>query len=185
LCPRGNREAPRKEKEEMNVLNMYFSSTGNTEKVALKIGETIQALGHKLDTLEVTTKDVEVDVLNYDYVFVGSGVYAWLPGKALIDLFEKLRKRYVQDGKLKLASPRRHSAKAVVYCTYGGAHTGINEAIPAVKYMGQLFDHLIGGYIPESFREHSTGGRLGDIRGRPNEDDLREVAERVTGVFRV
>ena len=26
--------------------------------------------------------------------------------------------------------------KTVIYCTYGGTHTGINEAIPAVKYMG-------------------------------------------------
>ena len=29
----------------MKVLNLYFSSTGNTEKVARKIDETVQALG--------------------------------------------------------------------------------------------------------------------------------------------
>jgi len=184
-----------KEEMEMNVLNMYFSSTGNTEKVALKITEAIQALGHTVDTVEIASKDVEIDVLKYDMVFSGSGVYAWLPGKALMDLFGKLRKGYVQTGELKLASPRRPPARAVIYCTYGGAHTGINEAIPAVKYMAQLFDHLgfeiigewyfVGEYKPESFREHSVGGRLGDIRGRPSEQDLHEVTERVKGIFRV
>jgi hypothetical protein len=179
----------------MKVLNLYFSSTGNTEKVALKIGGTAEELGHKVDTLSISGKDMDIDLLAYDYVFAGSGVYAWLPGRALIDLFERLRMKYAQSGELKLASPRRPSARAVIYCTYGGAHTGVNEAVPAVKFMAQLFDHLgfdiigewyvVGEYKPEKFREHSVGGRLGDIRGRPNENDLREVAEKVKGVFRV
>jgi hypothetical protein len=45
--------------------------------------------------------------------------------------------------------------------------------------------YVVGEYKPEEVRNHSIGGRLGDIRGRPNEDDLREVAEKVKGVFRV
>jgi hypothetical protein len=82
----------------------------------------------------------------------------------------------------------------VVYCTYGGVHTGINEAIPAVKYMGQLFDHLgytiigewyiIGEYLTEPLQSHSLHGRLGDIRGRPNAQDLRNLAEKVKGILK-
>jgi hypothetical protein len=83
-----------------------------------------------------------------------------------------------------------------VYCTFGGAHTGANEAIPAVKYMGQLLDHLgidvvaewyvIGAYPGKGrLKEYSVGGRLGNIEGRPNEADLADVAERVTGVLRM
>ena len=74
-----------------------------------------------------------------------------------------MRKKYVKEGKLKPASPRLPDKKAVVYCTYGGAHTGVNEAIPAVKYMAQLFDHLgfmildewyfVGEYVPEKFKD--------------------------------
>ncbi len=85
--------------------------------------------------------------------------------------------------------------ETVVYCTYGGVHTGTNEAIPAVKYMGQLFDHLgytivaewyvIGEYNPERMRSHSASGRLGDIRGRPSEEDLRDVAGKGKGVLRI
>ena len=84
----------------------------------------------------------------------------------------------------------------VVYCTYGGAHTGSNEAVPAVKFMGQLFDHLgfeivaewyfIGEYPAHGrMKDYSALGRLGNIKGRPNDADLEEVAERVVGVLRV
>ena len=179
----------------MKVLNLYFSATGNTEKVAKKISETVQNLGYEVDTLKVPSKDVEIDILKYNFVFVGSGVYAQLPGIPLIELSKDLMQKYNKAGEVKPASPRRPSAYAVVYCTYGGVHTGINEAIPAVKYMGQLFDHLgytimaewyiIGEYKTERLRGHSVAGRLGDIRGRPNEEDLRDVAERVKGIFQI
>jgi flavodoxin len=179
----------------MNILNLYFSSTGNTEKVALKIEQTVKELGHKVNTLKITDKHTGIDILDYDFVFVGSGVYQQLPGKPLMELFRELFQAYVKKGEIKPGSPRRPNAMTVVYCTYGGVHTGINEAIPAVKYMGQLLDHLgytivgewyvIGEYIPEKVRQHSMTGRLGDIRGRPNEADLRDVAEKVKGILRI
>jgi flavorubredoxin len=179
----------------MKVLNLYFSATGNTEKVAMRIGEAVQEIGREVDTLKVTGKDIEIDILNYDFVIVGSGVYAQLPGKPLIELFKELKQKYRKAGEIKPTSPRRPSAYAIVYCTYGGAHTGINEAIPAVKYMGQLFDHLgytimaewyiVGEYKTERLRGHSVAGRLGDIRGRPNEEDLRDVAARVKGILQI
>ena len=99
-------------------------------------------------------------------------------------------------GEIKYASPRRAQKKVIVYCTFGGAHTGANEAIPAVKYLGQLFDHLgfeivgewylIGRY-PETgrFKDFSYLGRLGNISDRPNAADLDELAERVIGILRV
>ena len=179
----------------MKVLNLYFSATGNTEKVAMRISEAAQESGHEVDTLKVTSKDIQIDILNYNFVFAGSGVYAQQPGTPLIELFKKLMQKYRTAGEINFSSPRRPSAYVVVYCTYGGAHTGINEAIPAVKYMGQLFDHLgytimaewyiVGEYKTERYRRHSVAGRLGDIRGRPNEEDLRDVAARVKGILQI
>ena len=179
----------------MDVLSLYFSSTGNTEKVALRIGKTVQELGHNVETLKITRNGLQVDILNYGFVFVGSGVYGQLPGKPLMDLFRRLLWKYVKNGEIKPTAPRRPLAKVVVYCTYGGTHTGVNEAIPAVKYMGQLFDHLgytiigewyvVGEYQTEQLRTHSTTGRLGDIRGRPNQTDLQDIAEKVRGVLQV
>jgi hypothetical protein len=178
----------------MNILNIYFSSTGNTEKVALKIQETLIESVHNVETLKITSEDDSVDVLKYDLVFVGSGVYGQLPGIPLMDLHRRLLQKYSGEGEVKPVSPRRSSAWAVVYCTYGGVHTGINEAIPAVKYMGQLYDHLgytivgewyvVGAYRTEALRDRSIEGRLGDIRGRPSEADLQEVAEKVKGILK-
>lgn len=178
----------------MNVLNLYFSSTGNTEKVAFKIRDTVKELGHKVETVKVTSGDMDVDVLKYNFVFVGSGVYGQLPGKSMIELHQRLLQEYNKEGEVKPASPRRPSTNVVVYCTYGGVHTGINEAIPAVKFMGQLYDHLgytivgewyvVGEYKTNRFRDRSIGGRLGDIRGRPNAEDLEEVAEKVKGILK-
>ena len=175
----------------MNVLNLYYSMTGNTEKVALKIHETLKELGHDVHTLKVTGDDLDIDLLRYDFIFVGSGVYGQLPGEPLMKLHRKLSQKYDRLGEIRPASPRRTSKKVVVFCTYGGVHTGVNEAIASVKYMGQLYDHLgysiigewyiIGEYEKE---KTSTEGRLGDIRGRPNENDLRDVAERVKGTFK-
>ena len=179
----------------MKILNLYYSMTGNTEKVAERIAKTVKELGHDVDTVKIAGKDLQIEVLEYDFVFVGSGVYAQLPGKPLMELYRALLQDYVKKEEIKPASPRRPGMRAVVYCTYGGVHTGINEAVAAVKYMGQLFDHLgytveaewyvVGEYLTEKLRSHSLTGRLGDIRGRPNEEDLREVAERVKGVLRI
>ena len=178
----------------MKILNLYFSSTGNTEKVAQRISASAAKEGHEVDTVKITGGKEEVDLLQYDLVFIGSGVYQWLPGKALQEFIGAKLSHYSEAKEIKMASPRRPQKKAVVYCTYGGAHTGANEAIPAVKYMGQLLDHLgievvaewyiIGAYPGTGrFKEFSAGGRLGNIEGRPNEADLADVAERVVGVL--
>jgi hypothetical protein len=179
----------------MKILNLYFSSTGNTEKVANRITTTVEKLGHRLDTVKITG-DTALDLLSYDFIFVGSGVYQWLPGKGLQEFITARLAYYAGLGEIKPASPRRPGKKVVVYCTYGGAHTGVNEAIPAGKFLGQLFDHLgfeivaewyfIGEYPGHGkMKEFSTLGRLGNITGRPTEADLADVAERVAGVMRV
>jgi flavodoxin len=66
----------------MNILNLYFSGTGNTKKVADMIEETARNMGSAVNTVRIsTTMEMEFDLLEYDMVFAGSGVYEWLPGK--------------------------------------------------------------------------------------------------------
>ena len=178
----------------MKVLNLYFSATGNTEKIARHIAETLEREGHAVDTLKIA-EGMDVELFDYDLVCAGSGVYEWLPGQPVVKAFGDLRKKYFLAGKLKPASPRVPGKRAVVYVTYGGVHTGVNEAVPAAKYMAQLFDHLgfdllgewyfVGEYRPEGFQEFNVSGRLGDIRGRPNADDLKAAAELVKGALRM
>ncbi|MBI5594361.1 MAG: flavodoxin domain-containing protein [Deltaproteobacteria bacterium] len=177
----------------MKVLNLYSSATGNTDKVARRIETAVQETGHEVKTIKAD-KDVDLNILAYDFVFVGSGVYSWLPGKPLMELVERLREEYARSGEIRPASPRRPGKKAVVYCTFGGGHTGANEALPAVKYMGQLFDHLgyeiidewyLSGEFHGKLHPLSTTGRLGNILGRPNEADLQEISQKVFGIMRV
>jgi flavodoxin len=181
----------------MKILNLYFSSTGNTEKVAQRISATAAKEGHEVDTIKISGNQKEdVDLLRYDLVFIGSGVYQWLPGKALQEFIGAKLSQYAAAEEIKPGAPRRPQKKGVVYCTFGGVHTGANEAIPAVKYMGQLLDHLglevvaewyvIGAYPGTGrMKGFSAGGRLGNIESRPNEADLADLAERVTGVLRM
>jgi hypothetical protein len=175
----------------MKILNLYFSSTGNTGKVADRITSTVEKLGHQIDAVKITG-DTDIDLLSYDVIFIGSGVYQWLPGKGLQEFIAARLSHYAAAGEIKFASPRRANKKVVVYCTYGGAHTGINEAIPAVKFMGQLFDHLgfeivgewyVVGEYHGKYKDFSSGGRLGNIQGRPNQADLKDLAEKVTGLM--
>lgn len=179
----------------MKILNLYFSSTGNTARVANQITATVEHLGHQIDAVKITG-DADIDLLIYDFIFVGSGVYQWLPGKAMQEFIGARLTYYATAGEIKPASPRRFGKKCVVYCTYGGTHTGVNEAIPAGKYLGQLFDHLgfeivaewyiIGEYPTQGgMKDLSSLGRLGNILGRPSDADLKDVAERVTGILRV
>ena len=177
----------------MRILNLYFSSTGNTERVARTIEEAARAQGHEVETVRIKgNMEAGPDLASYDFVFAGSGVYEWLPGKPVVELFGRLVRLYRDQGVFQAASPRRPGKKAVVYCTFGGCHTGVNEAVPALKFMGQLFDHLgfsilgewaIPGEYHGRFKEFSLSGRLGNIEGRPNEEDLRQVAEQVRGAL--
>jgi hypothetical protein len=78
-------------------------------------------------------------------------------------------------------------------CTYGGGHTGYNEVIPALKYMGQFFEHMgirvvdewgiVGFFRDVEDPNYNTDGRIGNITGRPDERDLAEVKGRVTGLL--
>jgi hypothetical protein len=81
-----------------------------------------------------------------------------------------------------------------MFCTFGGGHTGIGEAIPLLKYMGQAFEHEgirvveewpVVGVFPEIKDPfYNTAGRLGDVTGRPNDYDLRIVAGQTSGLLR-
>jgi flavodoxin len=177
----------------MKVLNLYFSSTGNTQKIAEQIEKAAIEASCEVETIKIT-KNTEVDIIAHDFVFIGSGVYTWLPGKPMIEFLNQTRERYGQLGEIKPKSPRRIGKRAVVYASFGGGHTGVNEALPAVKYMGQLFDHMGYEIVSEWFfigefhgrlQHLSTTGRLGNIVGRPNEADLQDVYERVRGILGV
>jgi hypothetical protein len=180
-----------KSKRQLQALVIYFSATGNTKKVA---DEICEALGE--DQVAVTLRSVKdaagEDLYSYDIVFLGSPSFSFLPAEPVLR-FVKEKMAYHRDrGDIKPCAPEIPGKTAVVFVTYSGPHTGINEAIPVGKYLGQFFEHLgfkVSGewYVVGEFHnnlEHSTKGRLGDVRGRPNRQDLDKVRLNVKEMMR-
>jgi flavodoxin len=179
------------EKRQLRALIIYFSGTGNTKKVAETIRDTLQE--EKVPVTYLDVKDAaNTELYDYDLVFLGSPSYQFMPAEPVMQFINKKMKLHRERGDIKPAAPRIPGKTAVPFCTYSGPHTGINEAITAGKYMGQFFEHLgfevpAEWYVVGEFHKHeefSTKGRLGDIRGRPNEQDLAKVKNDVQNLVR-
>jgi flavodoxin len=171
------------------VLVLYWSKGGNTRKVAETIHKAVQKHRISSEILEIKA-DLEIDAFSYELVFVGAPVYFNLAPQPVMKFLQRLRSR----AKKLAAAPEKPGHYAVIFCTYGGGHTGVSEAIPLLKYMGQAFEHegirvveewpVVGDFPGVNDPHYNTAGRLGDITGRPNAADLRVVAEQVSGLLR-
>jgi hypothetical protein len=73
----------------------------------------------------------------------------------------------------------------LIFVTYSGPHTGLAEATPVGKDIGQYFEHLGFSILDEWYvlsefhgsLEHSTLGRMGDIRGKPTAKELAVIED--------
>ena len=177
--------------KKLKSLVIYFSASGNTEKVAHTIQKTL--LKENIDTTLLKVKEAgSAELLDYDLVFLGSPSIEFLPAQPVLHYIKEKMKLHRQRGDIKLCAPKLPGKTAVVFATYSGPHTGINEVITATKYMGQLFEH-IGFQIAGEWHtvgefhgreDTSTRGKLGDIRGRPNEKDLSEIENLVSSLVK-
>lgn len=166
------------------ALLVYSSNTGNTEKVALAIRLGLEAAGVKV-MLKAPVIAADYDIFEYDLVCVGSPSIQWHPAKPIEDFLKKRLEVYRKQGKIKPSAPKVVGKYALVFCTYSGPHTGLDEATPAGKYMRQFFEHfgftvLDEWYVLSEYcgnLENSTQGRMGDIRGKPTASDLLKIKE--------
>jgi flavodoxin len=174
----------------MKALIIYWSKTGNTEKVAQAIKQGLEAThsevqSMRLEDAETMIKSETTDFYAYDLVCFGFPSYRWSPPKPVDQFLNKKYAFYRKQGRVKVGAPKVPGKHVLIFCTYSGPHTGINEAVPAGKYAGQFFEHLGFTVVDEWYvvgefhgsEEASTQGRLGDIRGRPNAQDLEKVRE--------
>ena len=170
----------------MKAAVIYWSQSGNTEKVARAIKDGLEAAG--ADVLLKRTEDAgDFDFFDYDLVCAGFPTHQWHPAKPAKDFFLEKFRECRKRGCVKTGAPKVPGKHALIFCTFSGPHTGINEAIPAGKYMGQLFEHLGFALVDELYvvgefhgsEERSTLGRMGNIKGRPNQEDLEKVRQDV------
>jgi hypothetical protein len=175
---------------EGKAVVLFWTKNGNTEKVARRIHDTLQKAGMQV-SISLITKDTEIEYLDYNLIFLGAPVYHNLSAAPVLSFLRRNRRR---DGVEILASaPEIPGVAAVPFCTFGGGHTGHNEAIPMLTHIGQYFEHegirvvdyiASVGFFPEADESYNTEGRFGDIRQRPDEHDLTEVDGRVRGILR-
>lgn len=167
---------------QLNALIIYFSATGNTGKVADTIRETLGEKNVKVKMLKVQDANGE-ELYDYDLIFMGSPSYSFLPAQPVMNFIKDKMKIHKERGDIKLCAPTIPGKYAVVFCTYSGPHTGIDEATPVGKHMGQFFAHIgykvaAEWYVIGEFHgneANSTMGRLGNIKGRPDRQDLAKV----------
>lgn len=174
---------------EKKSLTLFWTRDGNTEAVAQRIHETLVAAGID-DSIFRMTKDLTVEYYDYNLVFFGAPVYENLPPKPVIAFLKRHKQRGVD---ILASAPEKPGIGAVMYCTYGGGHTGINEAIPMLKYSGQFFEHegirvidewAFRGAFDGAGNAYNARGRTGVIYDRPNAQDLDDVAGLVNGLLR-
>jgi flavodoxin len=166
----------------MKALVLYFSATGNTRKVADTIKSGLEESGIGTCCISIEEAGSE-DLYDYDLVFLGTPSIVFLPARPVMDFIKERLKLHAKRGDIKLCSPRVPEKRAVVFCTYSGPYSGIDQATTAGKYMAQFlaiigFEVVGEWYVVGEYHgsvERSTQGKLGDIRGRPNEYDLKQV----------
>jgi hypothetical protein len=166
----------------MRAAVLYWSKTGNTEKVAGAIRESLTSAGADV-LFERVEKATDIDYFDFDLIFLGFPSYKWRPPQPVEEFLDAKHREHHKKGQVRPAGPEVAGLRAVVFCTYSGTHTGLREAVPATLVAGQYFEHVGIPVIAEwhvvgEFHgsiEASTEGRLGDIRGRPNSDDLEKV----------
>jgi len=177
--------------KELKALVLYWSATGNTEKVANTIVKSLEA--EKVSTVVKKVADAnDEELFGYDLVFLGCPSYSFLAPDPVIAWVKHKMQVHHSRNDIKLTAPRLPGKTAVTFVTYSGPHTGIREASPVGEYLGQLFEHLgfdvaAKWYVVGEFHNrpnYNTQGRLGDLTGRPNKTDLEEVENNVVKIVR-
>ena len=170
---------------------IYWSKTGNTEKVAQAVKEGLEAASIKV-TVKRPEDAEDLDFFGYDLVCVGFPSVQWHPPKPMADFLQKKFAEYREQGKVKLGAPKVAGKNVLVFCTYSGPHTGVDEAVPAGKYVGQFFEHLGFNVIDEWYvlsefhgsEENSIKGKMGNIKGKPNKEDLKKIKKTAQALIR-
>jgi flavodoxin len=148
----------------MKFLVVYYSESGNTEKVAKAIA---LAIAGDIKRVEETKPE---ELANYDLTFIGTPVHSSRPAKKIEDFLDEL--------------PQLQGKKAAAFCTTHnfGDRTTFQIIKEKVEKKRIIFidgfsclgwSRLVGNFGPRIFN-----------RGRPNSEDLRKASEFAKRVIR-
>jgi flavodoxin/ferredoxin len=146
----------------MRATIVYFSQTGNTEKVAYALYDRLQAEGYTVTPLMYEdVADFPEALEGVDILGVGFPTFFGYPPKFIEEFLKGL--------------PKVNGTSAFVFTTYGGATAGdsLYEAASALKKKGYT---ILGGLKLEGSDSYPQGRELGINAGRPDDDDLLATA---------
>ena len=141
----------------MKSLIIYYSETGNTEKVAKAIA---LAIAGEVKRVEEVKPD---ELTDYDLIFIGTPVHGSRPAKKIGDFIDSL--------------PQLSGKKAAAFCTMhiGGDKMTFRTIKEKLEKKGIIFidsfsclgwSRLVGNFGPRIFN-----------RSRPNEEDFKKAVE--------
>ena len=162
----------------INDVRIYWSSSGNTKKVAYAIKNGLEAAGVDVSLIK-TTEAKDLDYFDYDLICIGCPSIQWHPPKQVAEFLLKRFYDYRKQEIIKKGSPEVLNKNVLMFCTFSEPHTGLDEATPVGKYVGQFFAHLGFTVLEEWYilnevhgsKEHNTKGRMGDIKGKPTKEN--------------
>ncbi len=177
----------------LEALVTYYSPGGNTHKAAQSVAKGLERQGARV-TLAAIDEMPDPDLMDYDLVCLGSPAYHFNVPEAVLRYTKRLLGAHSRRDLVRLQAPQRPQKWAVAFVTFGGPHTGIDEATPAGDHLSQFFRHMgfqVRGkwYTPGAFHregaEENVHGFMGDIRGRPDEHDLAVLERNAYGLAHV
>jgi flavodoxin len=147
----------------MKSIVVYYSESGNTEKVAKAIAS---AIAGDIKRVEETKSE---ELADYDLIFIGTPVHGSRPARKIEDFLDEL--------------PELSGKKAAAFCTMHlfGDETTFQIIKEKLEKKGIIFidsfsclgwSRLVGNFGPRIFN-----------RGRPNKEDLRKANEFAKGVI--
>ncbi len=156
----------------MNIGLLYFSATGNTEKIGRVIKNRLEELGCNVDMIDITphgAREKGFDCTPYDALILGSPVHSWRIPRVVREWIPNLS----GDGK-----------KCAIFLTYGGF-----QIHPAHYSTCQLLQKQGFSVVSSAeflaFHTFNIGGWKA-MEGRPDESDVavaREYADIIHARF--
>lgn len=187
----------------MRTLILYDSIGGNTEKVAKRIYKVIEQEGLDV-TCSKLNLEMELNFYDYDLLFVGSPNIQWLPTPNMMGFLKKKLQEHRINGDILPCAPKKPNKYVICFTTYCGAHIGVEEALSVTQWMSAFFAHIgytvfdkmyiVGemrnfgqakGWMDDKILEElNTLGVYGNIKKRPNENDLLEVEIKTKSILK-
>lgn len=140
----------------MKSLVVYYSKSGNTEKVARAVARGLEAELKKIE-------EVVGDIYQYDLICVGTPVYALAPAKPVKKFLENL--------------PDLSGKKGAGFCTMHAAGGKRTLKIVKEKLENKGIDFLGSFSCKGASSIFADWGPKIFNRGKPNEEDLRRAED--------